>query len=464
MSETNRVSALIERLKRKLPEGVLSTGDSDRSIHGRDESFHRESLPDLVAFPSDREQLIAILAAADDLLVPVIPFGAGSSLEGHILAVHGGVSVDLTRMNAIRQIDTDSLSVTLEPGVTRLQLERKVSEYGLMFPIDPGADASLGGMAATNAAGTMTTRYGKMRSNVLALEVILPGGRPFRTGSRASKSSAGYDLTGLLVGSEGTLGVISELTLRLWPIPEASVAVRVSLGSLEAAGELATAMVSSGIGASRVELLDDWEVKALGKIDPGALPDGSTLLIELSGSAAAVQAEFDDLKALLAEYLVVEMVVKSTPSEQRSLWRLRHQAMVGEQAMAPGKRTWSTDVCVPMAGFTEALLGTRDAIDRSPLSAGIVSHAADGNIHVGIMVDPDDPEEMIRSSELAEHLVKIALDLGGTCTGEHGIGLGKLRWLDIERRDSIDLMRSIKNVFDPSGIMNPGKVLPHRGK
>jgi D-lactate dehydrogenase (cytochrome) len=449
---------LARRLASELPADAVSEGDSVRALHGQDESFHREVPPDLVLFPSSRSELVAVLSAAAELEVPVVPFGAGSSLEGQVIPASGGASIDLGRMNRILEVDPDSFTATVEPGVTRLELERKLAESGLMFPVDPGADATLGGMAATNAAGTMSARYGKMRPNVLALEAVLPGGRTIRTGSGALKTSAGYDLTGLLIGSEGTLAVISELTLRIRPIPDATCAVRITADSIGTAGEIAELMVATGIDASRIELLDEWEVEGLNRIRPGSLPAGSVILVELSGSEAAVASELADLKGLLSEADGLGLEVERSSAGQRELWRTRHDAMAGEQAMAPGRQCRSTDVCVPVGSLTETLVETRETIDRFGLGAGIVAHAADGNVHVGIMLDRDDPDEMRRGELLVEALAESALRRGGTCTGEHGIGLGKIRLLEREHGDSLDLMRAVKAAFDPDGIMNPGKV------
>jgi D-lactate dehydrogenase (cytochrome) len=452
--------AMVDELAAVLPPDRVSAGESDRRLHGEDLSQHPAAWPDVVVFATSTEEVAATLRWAHERRVPVVPFGAGTSLEGHITAVRGGVSLDLTRMDAIVEVRPEDLTVTAQAGVTRLRLERHLGERGLQLPVDPGADATLGGMAATNAAGTMTLRHGKMRSRVLALEAVLPGGRVIRTGSHALKTSAGYDLTGLLVGSEGTLGVITELTLRLEPIPDRTQLVQASFPSMALACGAVQALVALGPEVRRIELMDPWEISAMNAFAGRSLPELPLLLIELGGSEEAVAATAGDVLDALLEHDAEPIVEERDPTAQRRMWRLRHDAYFAEQAIAPGRATVSTDVCVPLSALAATMDATRAAMDRLGLLGGIVSHAGDGNVHAGLLVDTTDAGEMERLARFVDTIVGDALAVGGTCSGEHGIGVGKRTSLAREHGDSLDLMAAIKEVFDPHGIMNPGKVLP----
>jgi D-lactate dehydrogenase (cytochrome) len=466
---TTSPEALARELDRLLPSGQVSTGGSIRALHGEDLSFHVPCLPDVVVFPRSTSDVVRVLAFSHERRVPIVPFGAGSSLEGHILPVAGGISLDLSGLDSIVAVRQSELTATVQAGVRRLVLDRTLSQHGLFFPVDPGADATLGGMAATNAAGTMTLTYGKMRSRVLALEAVLPTGRVIRTGSRAMKSSAGYDLTGLLVGSEGTLGVITELTLRLAPIPECVHAVRASFPAVSDAAGAAQDLVAGDVGARRIELIDAWEIGALNRFWAGngrsgparpPLPERPLLLVEVAGASEAARAALADAVAVLDAHGALEAVQAVTPPECAALWRLRSEVFEAERQVAPGHRSVSTDACVPLGQLGEAIEFTRTAIDRWGLLGGIVSHAGDGNIHTGLLVDPGDTDEMRRLEGYLDELLNDTLARGGTCTGEHGIGLGKREALRREHGDQLDLMWSIKRAFDPHGIMNPGKVLP----
>ena len=440
--------------------GRVSDGDSERELHAGDISFHRPHRPDVVVYAASTEDVAAVLSLADERGVPVTPFGAGSSLEGHVIPLAGGISLDLSRMDRILDVSPGDLTAIVQPGVTRTALERAAAEHGLFFPVDPGADASLGGMAATNAAGTTTVRYGKMRANVLALEAVLAGGRVVRAGSRAPKTSAGYDLLGLLVGSEGTLGVITELTLRLHGIPEQAVVLRLSFPDVESACRAATAIVAAGAGVTRVELLDGWTIAAINEHRGTDLPAGPSLFVEASGSAGTVASDLELVAAIAESEGSLEVVAERDPTARSRLWAARHGSAYAVAAAAPGKRHRSTDICVPLSELAGAVSFARAELARRGLVAGIVGHAGDGNVHLSLMVDPDDAEEMRASDELVEALVDDALARGGTCTGEHGIGIGKIHALEREHGDLVPLMRGVKHVFDPNGIMNPGKILP----
>ncbi len=439
--------------------GRVSTGDSDRDLHAADMTVHAPRRPDVVVYAASTEEVARVLALAHERRVPVTPFGAGSSLEGHVIPVAGGISLDLTRMDRILALEPENLTATVQAGVTRDVLERAAGEHGLFFPVDPGAHATLGGMAATNASGTTTVRYGKMRASVLALQAVLPGGRVVRTGSRAPKSSAGYDLTGLLVGSEGTLGVITELTLRLHGIPEHVVALRISFPTVEAASRAAVAAVAAGAGVRRLELVDPINIRAINLYSGTSYPEAPCLFVESAGSEAAVEGDLELVLALARDEGALEVVHERDPDARARLWSARHNAAYAWSQLWPGMKHCSTDVCVPLAQLPAAVAVARQAADRLRLRAGIVGHVGDGNFHVGVTLDPDDPDEVARWHELSELVVADALARGGTCTGEHGIGLGKIHALELEHPDLLPLYRGIKALFDPHGIMNPGKVL-----
>ena len=450
--------ALVEALG---DPGRVSDGESERDLHAGDITFHRPRRPDVVVYATTTEDVSAVLALADERRIPVTPFGAGSSLEGHVIPVEGGISLDLTRMDRVLDISPADLTATVQAGVTRSALERATAEHGLFFPVDPGADATLGGMAATNAAGTTTVRYGKIRANVLALEAVLAGGRVVRAGSRAPKTSAGYDLLGLLIGSEGTLGVITELTVRLHGIPEHAVVLRLAFPDVEAACRAATTIVAAGAGVTRVELLDAWTIRAINAHQGTGLPVGPSLYVEATGSEGTVASDLELVREIAVSEGATDVVAERDPTARTRLWAARHSSAYASAAAAPGKRSRSTDICVPLSELAGAVSFAREELERRGLVAGIVGHAGDGNVHLSLHVDPDDADEVRSSDELIELLVTDALARGGTCTGEHGIGLGKVHALEQEHGDLVPLMRGIKQVFDPNGIMNPGKVLPH---
>ena len=455
---------IAEDLRRALigaigDERRVSDGASERDLHGSDMTFHRPHRPDVVVYATTTDDVSAVLALAEEHRIPVTPFGAGSSLEGHVIPVEGGITLDVTRMDRVLDVSPGDLTATVQAGVTRTQLERSAAEHGLFFPVDPGADATLGGMAATNAAGTTTVRYGKMRANVLAVEAVLAGGRVVHAGSRAPKTSAGYDLLGLLIGSEGTLGVITELTVRLQGIPEQAVVLRLAFPDVESACRAATTIVAAGAGVTRVELLDGWTIAAINAHQGTDLPVGPSLFVEAAGSDGTVASDLELVREIAASEGATDVVAERDPTARARLWAARHASAYAAAAAAPGKRHRATDVCVPLSELAAAVAFAREEVERRGLVAGIVGHAGDGNVHLSLHVDPDDPDEVRTSDELIELLVADALARGGTCTGEHGIGLGKVQALEQEHGDLLPLMRGIKQVFDPHGIMNPGKVL-----
>jgi len=418
---------LRDTLVELLGEGaVVSDSESERDLHSQDISFHRPRRPDLVVYPSSTDDVSLVLALANERHIPVTPFGAGSSLEGHVIPTSGGISLDLTRLNRIVEVAPGDLAATVQAGVTLSALARAAGEHGLFFPVDPGADATLGGMAATNAAGTTTIRYGKMRANVLALEAVLPDGTVVRTGSRARKTSAGYDLTSLLVGSEGTLAVITELRVRLYGIPEHAVALRISFDSIDAACRTASAIVAAGSAVSRLELLDAWTLAAINAYRGSAYPEGPCLLVEAEGTETTVEADLELVREVAQAEGATEIAAEREPDGRARLWAARHDAAYAAAAASPGRRERTTDTCVPVSELPGAVGFARAEIERTGLSAAILGHAGDGNLHVSLQVDPDDPAEAALADELFESLVADALARGGTCTGEHGVGLGKV--------------------------------------
>jgi D-lactate dehydrogenase (cytochrome) len=449
------------QLARLLPdERRVSDGEAVLDQHAADLSYHAAHRPDVVVWPQSTAEVAAVLEYADTARVPVVPFGAGTSLEGHVIPLHGGISLDLTRMNEIVALRPDDLTATVRPGVTRSQLEQAAGPHGLWFPVDPGADATLGGMAATNASGTTTVRYGGMRAHVLALEVVLAGGRIVRTGTRAVKTSAGYNLTGLFVGSEGTLGVITELTLRLHPIPEHIVVARAAFPSIESACRAAAGIIGSGVPVTRCELLDAMTIAALNAFAGTSFPESPYLFVEFGGTEAGVAGDLATTRELADDEGATAFESESDPTARARMWSARHNALMASLALAPGSKAMTTDVAVPVSELADAIEHARRALDGSGLRGGIVGHVGDGNFHLAFLLDPDDAASIAQAEALNASVVDDALARGGTCTGEHGIGFGKLGYLEQEHGDLVPLYRGIKQLFDPNGIMNPGKVVP----
>jgi D-lactate dehydrogenase (cytochrome) len=449
------------QLLRLVPdERRVSDSESVLDQHAADLSYHAPQRPDVVVWPESTDEVAAVLEYADAVGVPVVPFGAGTSLEGHVIPLHGGISLDLTRMNEIVALRPDDLTATVRSGVTRSQLEAAAGPHGLWFPVDPGADATLGGMAATNASGTTTVRYGGMRAHVLALEVVLAGGRVVRTGTRAVKTSAGYNLTGLFVGSEGTLGVITELTLRLHAIPEHIVVARAAFPSVESACRAAAGIIGSGVPVTRCELLDAMTIAALNTFAGTSFPDSPYLFVEFGGTEAGVAGDLATTRELAEDEGATAFESESDPTARGRMWSARHNALMASLALAPGSKAMTTDVAVPLSQLAEAIEHARRALVDSGLRGGIVGHVGDGNFHVAFLLDPDDAASIAQAEALNGSVVDDALARGGTCTGEHGIGYGKLGYLEQEHGDLVPLYRGIKQLFDPNGIMNPGKVVP----
>lgn len=430
-----------------------------REQHGRDESPFDVPPPEAVVFCESTEDVAFVVASAAAHRVPVIPYGAGSSLEGHLLAVQGGVSVDVSRMDRLLRLDADDLTVTVQAGVTRLQLNREIKDSGLFFPIDPGADATLGGMAATRASGTNAVRYGTMRENVLALTVVTASGEVIRTGTRARKSSAGYDLTRLMVGSEGTLGVITEVTLKLHPLPESVAAAVCSFDDATAAVDTVIAIIQMGVPIARCELLDANAVIAVNAHDKLGLVEKPMLLMEFHGSASGVAEQAASVQELAAERGGTAFQWASTPEERTRLWTARHHAYLSGLQLRPGCRAVTTDCCVPISALADAVTQALAEAVAAGIAHFLVGHVGDGNFHVAYLIDPDVPAERALAERLNHQLVQRAIAVGGTCTGEHGIGLHKQGFLvDEAGAGAVAMMRQIKQALDPHDIMNPGKI------
>jgi D-lactate dehydrogenase (cytochrome) len=451
------IADLVQRLG---PEHVVTT-EAVRAQHAVGESYHRAGLPDVVVFPGSTEDVVAVVDACRAHGVPLVPFGAGTSLEGQVVPLEGGVCVDTSRLDRILRLSVEDLDVSVEAGVRRKQLDERLRPEGVFFPVDPGADASIGGMVATGASGTTTVRYGAMRDNVLSLTVVTPDGNVVRTRSRARKSSAGYDLTHLFVGSEGTLGVVVEATLRIYPTPEAISSAVCAFPSLDAAVTCVIQAIQLGIPVARIELLDDVQMDAVNRRSGLSYPVAHTLFLEFHGSAAEVEAQAEEVGALARENGSGEFAWATSEDERRRLWAARHDAYEASLALRPGSRGYITDVCVPISELARAIAEARAEVDEAGLVAPIVGHVGDGNFHVCFLVDPERPEELDQVRGIAARIAERAIAVGGTCTGEHGVGYGKARFLPLEHGDEgVELMRRLKKALDPSGIMNPGKVLP----
>ena len=457
-AETALRDPFLDQLRSRLG-ARLSTSAAVREQHGRDESYHPAKAPDAVAFAESTEEVAALVALCAQHGRPVIPFGTGTSLEGHVAALHGGLCIDLSQMNQVLEVNGEDLDCRVQAGVTRKQLNTHLRDTGLFFPIDPGADASLGGMTATRASGTNAVRYGTMRENVLGLTVVLADGRVIRTGGRARKSAAGYDLTRLFVGSEGTLGVITEVQLRLYGIPEAISSAVCSFPSLAGAVDTVILTIQSGIPVARIELLDDVQMDAVNRYSKLDYPVQPTLFFEFHGTEAGVQEQAEMVGAIAADYGGGDFRWASHQEERSKLWQARHDAYYAALALRPGAKGWATDVCVPISRLAEALLETKTDIADSGLLAPIVGHVGDGNFHLVYIIDPDDADEMARAEAHNERMVMRALKMGGTCTGEHGIGYGKMQFLQAEHGEAVAVMRQLKVALDPNNLMNPGKML-----
>jgi len=438
----------------------LSTGDAVRAAHSRDEAYSAPALPDAVAFPANVDEVSAVIKACSAAGCPVVPFGIGTSLEGHVVPLHGGVSVDLSRMDRILEIDERNLLAVVEPGVTRNQLNEALRATGLMFTVDPGADATIGGMASTRASGTNAVRYGTMRENVLALQVVLPDGQVIETGTRARKSSAGYDLTHLFVGSEGTLGIITRLTVRLFGQPESILAATCAFDNVDGAVDAVMEAMQVGLPMARIEFLDEVQMRGMNIYNPDMkLPETPHLFLEFHGSETGTAEQVEIFSAIAAEHGGGDLAWATRTEDRNRLWKARHDAYYAAKALVPGAEGYVTDCCVPISSLAEAIRRAREEIDRSGLVAPILGHVGDGNFHLVILIRPDVPTDLERAHALAETLNLMSIELGGTMTGEHGIGVGKKKYMQAEHGDAYALMGVIKRAVDPANIMNPGKMV-----
>jgi D-lactate dehydrogenase (cytochrome) len=453
------VKAVVAELAAKFGNRLV-TSQAVREQHANTTTWIENQPPDAVVFPQttpDVQDIVRICAAHR---MPVIAFGTGTSLEGHVNAPYGGVSIDFRDMNRVLAVHSQDLDCVIEPGITRKQLNEHLRDQGLFFPLDPGADASLGGMAATRCSGTNAVRYGTMKDNVLALKVVLPNGELMTTARRAKKSSAGYDLTRLMVGSEGTLGVITELTLKLSGIPEAISGGVCPFPSVEAACNAAIATIQSGIPVARIELLDELQVKATNLYSRLKLPELPVLFVEFHGSPAGVAEQSERFGEIAKDLGGGPFEWATKPEDRTRLWQARHDAYWAGRGLRPGVQAVATDVCVPISRLAECVTETQRDIAERNLVAPILGHVGDGNFHLTLLVDTADPAEMKSAKILCERLVERALGMDGTCTGEHGVGQGKMKYLAGELgRPALDAMAAIKRALDPEGIMNPGKIV-----
>lgn len=459
MSQTTSAFAAARPGLEELLGARLATGEAVRRQHGHDESGWPVMPPDAVAFVQSTEEVAAVIRLCARHGVPVIPFGTGTAVEGHVQAVHGGLAIDLTGMDAVLRVSPEDMDCTVQAGVTRKQLNRHLRDTGLFFPIDPGADASLGGMAATRASGTNAVRYGTMAENVLSLTAVLADGEVIRTGTRARKSSAGYDLTHLLIGSEGTLGVITELTLRLHGLPEAMSAAVCAFPRVADAVDAVIAISQSGVPMARMELLDELQMRAINAHAGLDYPEAPHLFLEFHGTEAGVREQAEIAETVAGEHGGSGFAWATREEDRNRLWQARHDAFPAAMRLRPGNRPVITDVCVPITALAECIAAAQADLAELPMPATIVGHVGDGNFHVILLCDPDSDDERRLAQGFNERLVHRAQALEGTCTGEHGVGLGKIAYLAAEHGHGLNVMRAIKQALDPQGLLNPGKIL-----
>jgi D-lactate dehydrogenase (cytochrome) len=449
----------VDELRKLLRDDQISYNKTILEHHSRDESYHTPQLPQVVVFPETVEDVQAVLGHANAHQIPVTPFAVGSSLEGQVIPVRGGISLDMTRMNKILEVRPRDFLVRVQPGVTKEQLNTELARHGLFFSVDPGADATIGGMAATNASGTTTVRYGVMRDQIRSIQVVLPSGQVIDTGSMAAKSASGLNLTGLFVGSEGTLGVFTEFWLKVYGLPETAVAARATFASVEACVKASTAVMGAGIPVTRLELVDDHTIAAVNQYRQTDYPVVPTLFLEFQGNSGSVQQDVELTRELMMDEGCESFAFEQDERARRQLWEARHIAALAVRASVPGKEQMVTDVCVPLSYLPEAVQMARETIDHHGITGALVGHVGDGNYHAILLVDPTDANELAKAYEINEKLVQFALSVGGTCTGEHGVGIGKRKYQAMEHGEAMEVMRSIKQVLDPQNVMNPGKLI-----
>ena len=459
MTATANIDATVSALRDLLGDR-LSTGPSILDQHSQDEAYTTPARPDAVAFPETTQEVSAILRICSQHSCPVIPYGIGSSLEGHIVPVQGGITIDTSRMNKVLEVHESDLDAVVEPGVTRVQLNDALRATGLMFTVDPGADATLGGMAATRASGTNTVRYGTMADNVLALEVVLPDGQIIETGTRARKSSSGYDLTKLFVGSEGTLGIITKLTVKLYGQPEHIAAAACAFPDIESAVDTVILAIQMGLPMARIELLDEVQMRGMNIYNPDmVLPETPHLFLEFHGTEAGVAEKVESFAALVEDTGGSDFAWATKTEDRNRLWKARHEAYYAGKALRKGAEGVVTDCCVPISALAETIAKAKEIVAQSGLIAPLVGHVGDGNFHLLLLVDPESDDDLKRAKDVADQVNRLALDFGGTVSGEHGIGLGKRKYLPDEHGAAYALMSTLKKAIDPDNIMNPGKLV-----
>ena len=451
------IQVCISKIKEKYGQ-QFSESKSIREQHSHTMTIHESELPDGVLFASNKNDVSDTVKICNEFGCPIIPFGVGSSFEGHVNAPFGGLSIDLNNMNEILNVYQDDLLVTVQPGVTREQLNTHLRDTGLFFPIDPGANASIGGMTSTRASGTNAVRYGTMKDNVVSIEAVMPNGEIIKTSNKAKKSSAGYDLTRLLVGSEGTLGIITEITLKLYGIPEVIAGGRVSFTSIKDAADTVITTIQSGIPVARIELLDAMQVKACNLYSKLSLPEEPLLLLEFHGSEKSVEEQTELFGEIAIDFGGKDYEWTSNNEDRNKLWKARHDAYWAARSYMPGTEMYSTDVCVPISKLSDCIVETVKDLEENNLVGPIASHAGDGNFHVAVMLDTNDKNEVAKLGPFLDRLSDRAIKMDGTCTGEHGIGQGKRKYMYNELGNSVAVMEAIKKSFDPNLIMNPGKL------
>jgi D-lactate dehydrogenase (cytochrome) len=457
-----RMQAAIRDLKSLLDQRV-TTAEVVREHHSHGESYHPAALPDAVCFPNSTAEVSEIMKISAKHQVPVIPFGAGTSMEAQVNAIHGGITIDMREMNKVVRISAEDLQATVEAGTPRKQLVKALANTGFTFFIDPGADATIGGMTSTRASGTTAVRYGTMRENVMGLTVVLADGRIIKTGSRARKSAAGYDLTHLFVGAEGTLGVITEITLRLHPLPEAVGAASCTFESIRGAVETAIETIQLGVPVARMELMDEAQVEACNRYSKTNYSVAPTLFFEFHGdSNRSVNDQAETVRKLAEEHKGRGFRSFTSPEEREALWKMRHEAYFANVAIRKGGKMFTTDICVPISRLADCIVESKKDVATASFPAPVVGHVGDGNFHMSFILDPENPAELAEAKVVEEKIIRRALEMGGTCTGEHGIGTGRIKYLREEHGAGLDAMRAVKQAFDPDNRMNPGKMVdPH---
>ncbi len=451
---------ILEDLQALIGSDKVTTNETVLKNHAGDESDHEKVEPDVVVFPECKEDVVQVVTYANEHCIPIIPYGVASGLEGQVIPVKKGISIDFERMNQMVEVRPEDLVVTVQPGITRLKLNEELKKYGLFFPVDPGADATIGGMAATNASGTLAVRYGVMRDQVLNLEVVLADGRVIQTGSLAKKSSSGYHLNGLFVGSEGTLGIFTEITLKLHGIPEDIVAARCSFPTIRNSVEAAVAILTAGIPIARVELVDARSIEQANKYNETNYEVAPSLFLEFHGNRAGNKEDIEFVQTIVEEAGCLEFLFENDSLKRAELWKARHELNYAFRHNYPMLAKLSTDVCVPISTLPENVEFARNRLDELKLEGGVIGHVGDGNFHTMIMYDANSEKEVEKAERLNDEIVQLALKSGGTCTGEHGVGIGKKKFQREEHGEALNMMLALKQRFDPKQILNPGKVLP----